>query len=240
MNIETWFNTEDIKRFYFPGRIFVGAGVLAHAVNLCRDIDGHVALVADKLVYDMPFVQQALAALNGKTVKTVLVQGAPVAQDVDAFVQTLGSQPAVVLVIGGGSATDFAKAVVASIYFGAIDGVGLHGNVARPRSHSKPLLVSVPTTAGSGAEASRYYVTYDRNDHHKVFGKSWQLVADWIMLDPVFLRSMPEDILVSCAFDVFVHLFESFVCRYEKSWMGEMFSVPRYYETHGGIRSCYE
>ena len=45
------------------------------------------------------------------------------------------------------------------------------------------------------------------------------------MLDPIFLDSMPEDILVSCAFDAFVHLFETLVCQYERSWIGDMFSV---------------
>jgi alcohol dehydrogenase class IV len=45
------------------------------------------------------------------------------------------------------------------------------------------------------------------------------------MLEPGFLESMPENILVSCAFDAFVHLFESMICRYEKSWIGDMFSL---------------
>lgn len=225
MNIETWFNTEEVKRFYFPGRIFVGPGVFARAVAMCRAAEGPVAVVADKVVHDLPFVREVLEELDDKAPKIMLVQGAPIAQEVDAFVRTLVGPPAIVLAIGGGSATDFAKAVVASFLFGAIDGVGLRGNVPKACSSGKPLLVSVPTTAGSGAEASRYYVTYDAADHHKVFGKSWQLVADWIMLDPAFMRSMPDSILVSCAFDVFVHLFETLICRHESSWMGGMFSV---------------
>jgi alcohol dehydrogenase class IV len=225
MQIETWFNTEEIKRFYFPGRIFVGPGVFLRAITLCSDHGGPVVVVADQVVHDMPFVSEALSALSGKIAGTFLVRGAPIAQEVKDFVRTLHEPPAVILVIGGGSATDFAKAVVAMFLFGTIDAVGLRGNTPRSNAGSKPVLVSVPTTAGSGAEASRYYVTYDRVDHHKVFGKSWQLVADWIMLDPVFLKSMPDGILVSCAFDAFVHLFETLICRHERSRIGEMFSL---------------
>jgi len=225
MNIETWFNTEEIKRFYFPGRIFVGSGAFHQAITLCRDSVGPVCVIADQTVHDIPFVSEALSELSNKTTGTFLVRGAPIAQDVEDFVRTLREPPAVVLVIGGGSATDFAKAVVAMFLFGAIDGIGLRGNTPKIHAGSKPLLVSVPTTAGSGAEASRYYVTYDRLDHHKVFGKSWRLIADWIMLDPVFLKSMPDGILVSCAFDAFVHLFETLVCQNERSRMGEMFSL---------------
>jgi len=225
MKMESWFNTDEVKRFYFPGRIFVGPGVFIRAITLCDEIDGLVCVIADKTVHDMPFVREALSGLSSKTAGTFLVRGAPIAQDVGSFVRSLHAPPAVVLVIGGGSATDFAKAVVGMFLFGAIHGVGLRGNTPKKHAGVKPLLVSVPTTAGSGAEASRYYVTYDGLDHHKVFGKSWLLIADWILLDPIFIKSMPEDRLVSCAFDTFVHLFETLVCQHERSRMGAMFSL---------------
>lgn len=225
MDIETWFNTADIKRHYFPGRIFVGAGVFRQAIELCMQTEGQIAIVADQVVHDLPFVRDKLTALAHRGPHLKLVHGAPIAQDVECFAQALGVAPAVILSIGGGSATDFAKAVTARFLFGAFDGIGLRGNIGETKGRAKPILVSVPTTAGSGAEASRYYVTYDRDDHHKVFGKSWQLVPDWIMLDPIFLRSAPDSLLVSCAFDVFVHLFESMICRYESSWMGRTLSL---------------
>jgi alcohol dehydrogenase class IV len=225
MDMETWFNTAQIKRFYFPGRIVVGPGALQQAVGICEGIPGPLAVVADGTVHELPFVRGALQALASRTAGTALIRGAPIAQEVEDFVRGLGKPPAGVLAIGGGSATDFAKAVVAAFQYGGFDGIGLRGNVPKAQGGAKPTLVSVPTTAGSGAEASRYYVTYDRQDHHKVFGKSWSLIADWIMLDPVFLRSMPDATLVACAFDVFVHLFETLICRYERSRMGEMFSL---------------
>lgn len=245
MDMETWFNTAQIKRFYFPGRIVVGPGTFQQAVGICQEIPGPLAVVADGLVGELPFVREALEALAPRTAGTALIRGAPIAQEVENFAGSLGMPPAVVLAVGGGSATDFAKAVVATFQYGGFDGIGLRGNVPKTQGGVKPTLVSVPTTAGSGAEASRYYVTYDRLDHHKVFGKSWSLIADWIMLDPVFLRSMPDATLVSCAFDVFVHLFETLICRYERSRMGQMFSlfgIRQVMEalaraTHGGERT---
>lgn len=225
MNIETWFNTASVKRHYFPGRIFVGPGVFRRAIELCLQIEGQIAIVADQIVHDLPFVQEELAALAHRNPYLKLVSGAPIAQDVEAVTEALGATPAVFLSIGGGSATDFAKAAIAHFLFGSFDGIGLRGQVGESSGRPRPVLVSVPTTAGSGAEASRYYVTYDREDNHKVFGKSWHLVADWIMLDPIFLRSAPDSLLVSCAFDVFVHLFESMICRYESSWMGRALSL---------------
>lgn len=224
MQIEKWFNTDNIKRFYFPGRIFVGLGVFDHAVTMCRDIEGGLAIVVDRVFVDQPAVASALKMLESNTVGIKVISGSPIAQEVIEFAQELGDGPGGILAIGGGSVTDFAKAVASHFMFGSIDGIGL-GGVVPNQQKAKPLLISVPTTAGSGAEASRYFVTYDRHDHHKMFGKSWGLIADWIMLDPIFLETMPEDILVACAFDAFVHLFETLACQHERSWFGDMFSV---------------
>ncbi len=240
MQIEKWFNTAEIKRFYFPGKIFIGRGAFEHAVTICKDIDGPVAIVVDRIFANKPVVTDALTALKSKTSGIKIIEGAPIAQEVLEFVRTFDANPAAIFAIGGGSVTDFAKATVSHFRFGSIDGIGLGGRVPSAKA-PKPLLVSVPTTAGSGAEASRYFVTYDRHDHHKMFGKSWDLVADWIMLEPGFLESMPEDILVACAFDVFVHLFETLVCQYERSWIGDMFSLDGIAHTMEALgRAIYE
>ena len=47
----------------------------------------------------------------------------------------------------------------------------------------------------------------------------------WILLDPAFLREAPLGLLVESAYDAFVHLFESAVCRYEASLLGRNLSA---------------
>lgn len=225
MNIESFYNTDEIKRFYFPGKIFVGKGVFQKAIQLSLESGSNIAIVIDSFFDDAPFIKEQLEKLSGCIVGKYVVSGAPIAQEVSSFVGKMSARPDVILSIGGGSATDFAKAVVAYYLYGTFDAIGLTGVWPDKNEEKKPLLVSVPTTAGSGAEASRYYVTYDKNDHHKVFGKSWSLIADWIMLDPVFLKTVPSSVLVSCAFDVFVHFFETFICKYERSNAGQMLSL---------------
>ena len=63
MQIEKWFNTAEIKRFYFPGKIFIGRGVFEHAVTICKDIDGTVAIIVDKVFAEKPTVVKAQATL---------------------------------------------------------------------------------------------------------------------------------------------------------------------------------
>ena len=225
LNIENWFNTAEVKRFYFPGKIFSGVGTFAMAIDLCMQDKGKILVVVDRNLYQLAFVKEQVKRLDKYLTNIVLVNGTPYTQDVYESFQSQSVKPSHILAIGGGSTIDFAKAMLAMFHFGKIEDLGLYGKEASPTIETKPLLVAVPTTAGSGAEASRYFVTYDKNDKHKVFGKNWGLIADWIMLDPLFMQSMPLEGIVACGFDAFVHLFESLICRYEKSTTGEMFSL---------------
>lgn len=226
MNIETFFNNDVAKRFYFPGKIFIGSGVSNKAVELIGKYDS-VAVVVDRVFSNSQLLVDIKTAFVNKKCDVWVIEGAPFAQDVMSFIEQIGNTPQVVISIGGGSAADFAKSIILHELFGSLDGVGVGQKLgAMKRSGSiRPIYVAIPTTAGSGAESSRYYVTYDKFTHAKVYGKTWEIVADWIFLDPLFLASMPVNTLVGCAFDAFVHLFETLVAKHERSMFGEMFSL---------------
>ena len=186
-----------------------------------------VALVVDCVFADSKLLDEIKAKFTNKKCHIWVINGAPFAQDVMTFIGQIGSVPEVVVSIGGGSAADFAKSIILYALFGSLEGVGVGPKLGLPRiaGSIRPLYIAVPTTAGSGAESSRYYVTYDKITHAKVYGKTWEIVADWIFLDPLFLASMPSAALVGCAFDAFVHLFETLIVKHETSMFGEMFSL---------------
>lgn len=231
MDIETFFNSDDAKRFFFPGKVFIGNGISEKATNLvgqCKSI----VIVVDQVFSDSSIYRRLVEAGKLAHVSTWIIRGAPFAQDIIEFIDRVGGTPDAVVSIGGGSAADFAKSIILKELFGTIDGVGVGEKRGMPpRDGAKrPLYIAIPTTAGSGAEASRYFVTYDKNTRGKVYGKTWQVIADWILLDPQHLASMPDSVLVSCAFDAFVHLFETLVVKHERSPFGDMFSldgIPR-------------
>lgn len=226
MNIETFFNDDIVKRFYFPGKIFIGSGISNKAIKLISEYDS-VAIVVDCVFSDSEILSEIKKTLSNKKCHIWVIDGAPFTQDVVSFIEQIGSVPQAVVSIGGGSATDFAKSIILYELFGSIDGVGVGPklNAAKRYGSIRPVYIAIPTTAGSGAESSRYYVTYDKITHGKVYGKTWEIVADWIFLDPLFLNSMPATTIVGCAFDAFVHLFETLIAKHEASMFGEMFSL---------------
>lgn len=225
MNIETFFNTSDLKRFRFPGTLLWGVNAREQLAELTAGA-ASVGLFVDVFFKNDPFVTQLRQHLGNRLTFVHVCDGMPKAQPL----QRLATQypaPETVLSIGGGSTVDAAKAAICQWIYGDFDGVGIgarRGLPALPNAR-RPLLIGVPTTAGTGADASRYYVTYDETTHAKIHGKSWRLVADWVVLDPVFLRQAPHGLLVNSALDAFIHLFESFICRQERSRFGDMLSL---------------
>lgn len=226
MDLETFYNVPDTKRFACPATLVWGEGCRARLDGLLAQART-LTLWVDEAFEEASFVQGLRESLAERLRTERVVRGMPRTCDIDAALSEGAGRADAVVAIGGGSTIDSAKAVIAGELYGTYDGVGmgeLRGVPVLPHA-LRPLFVALPTTAGTGAEASRYYVTYDCVTGGKIHGKSWRLLADWVLLDPYFLAGSSLQLLVACAFDAFVHHWESFVCREERSWFNEMLSI---------------
>lgn len=69
-------------------------------------------------------------------------------------------------------------------------------------------LAAVPTTAGSGSEATRFAVLYE--DGRKLSITDERIIPDYVLFDPELLKYLPEYHRKSSALDAFSHALESF------------------------------
>ncbi len=226
LDIGTFYNTQDVKRFHFPGKILWGKKCRHRLFELVGH-ESRIALFVDAFFSSHPFMKEVQDRYGKQISLLEEIKSMPQTHDVRNIAAMAGNRHDVIVSIGGGSTIDTAKAVMAELRYGSFDGVGIgERRGIRPLPGvAKPQFISLPTTAGSGADASRYYVVYDSWTKKKVYGRSWDLVADWILLDPHFIEDAPDRLTISVAFDAFLHLFESFLCRYERSWFNDMLSV---------------
>ncbi len=119
----------------------------------------------------------------------------------------------VVIGIGGGSVLDAAKAIagllcVENSVLDYLEGVGPELPYQGP---SVPF-IAVPTTAGTGSEATRNAVLSERGEHG--FKKSFrhdQLVARHAVLDPELLATCPPALIAADGMDALTQLLESYV-----------------------------
>lgn len=146
--------------------------------------------------------------------KEFQVSGEPSPQLVDQAVESFrGANIEVVLGVGGGSVLDAAKAIAGLLRGGNtvmdyLEGVGPE----LPYQGPAVPYIAVPTTAGTGAEATKNAVLSVRgkNGFKKSF-RDERLVPEYAVIDPDLLASCPPGLIAANGMDAFTQLLESFV-----------------------------
>ncbi len=116
-----------------------------------------------------------------------------------------------VIGIGGGSALDAAKAIAGLLKPGNsvmdhLEGVGPELPYRGPATP----FIAVPTTAGTGSEATKNAVLSLAGQFKKSF-RDDALMAEWAIVDPDFLATCPPALIAADGMDAFTQLLESFV-----------------------------
>lgn len=115
-----------------------------------------------------------------------------------------------ILAVGGGSVLDSAKCVAAVLAKGK-DIRSLEG-VATIRSRLLPV-VAVPTTAGTGSEATQFAVVMDRAAGRKRIYVDLSLVPAQSVLDPELVVGLPRSITAASGVDAISHAVEALGSR---------------------------
>jgi len=216
--------------FAAPRRVLFGAGrsaeVGAVVATLGREawlvVGGRSAAASGGL----SIVEASLrtAGMPARVVATSA--GEPTVADVAVALAALpeaGRDVAVIVAIGGGSTLDLAKAVAAlatnadaadpeTAVLDRLEGVGRGLPLVRP-----PLpVVAIPTTAGTGAEATRNAVISCPERRIKKSMRSPLMVPVAAIVDPALTVSCDRPTTAASGLDCITQLVESFICRFRQ------------------------
>ncbi len=199
-------------------RIAFGPGVFATLPGVVRSHGQRVLLVTGGRSLAMSGRRDAL--LEGLAAAGVTVAGQVAVVDepspavVDGAVAAhRGAEVDVVLAVGGGSVLDAAKAIAGLLRSGAPVTDHLEG-LSSYRAYDGPSvpLVAVPTTAGTGSEATRNAVISERGPAgYKRSFRDERLVAADAILDPDLLAGASPVQIASNGMDATTQLLEAFV-----------------------------
>ena len=110
---------------------------------------------------------------------------------------------------GGGSSMDCAKAVGAKI---AKPKQSLSKMKGILKVHKKlPLLIAIPTTAGTGSETTLAAVITDAKTRHKYAINDFPLIPRYAVLDPKVTVSLPPFITATTGMDALTHAVEAYI-----------------------------
>ncbi|WP_413732502.1 iron-containing alcohol dehydrogenase [Sodalis sp. RH20] len=144
-------------------------------------------------------------------------------QDIDGWVARWRGKARRIVAIGGGSVLDAAKAF-AALAEHPLPALRYMEKVGDAKVSGATLpLIAIPTTAGTGSEATQNAVITDTRTHKvKASLRHPNFVPQVAILDPQLLAGAPDAVLACCAIDAFTHLFEAYLSKTASSLSREM------------------
>jgi alcohol dehydrogenase class IV len=200
-------------RFLAPPRSAWGQGAsaLAGAELALAGADpaaGRVLFVADEAVLGLGLAGAAIDSVEAAGFSVDVRPGVgaePTPQTIRALLPEAGAgDVAGVVALGGGSALDAAKLAGLDSRFPLALSAGLKADVEAPPG---PPLVAIPTTAGTGAEATAVAMLWEGG--HKRMFVNHRLIPDSVLLDPALLLELPPAITAAGGLDAISHAVES-------------------------------
>ena len=195
--------------FQTPRKIVFGPNVANRLVSELKLISGEdILLLTDKNVKNIGPVVSLLSDLKNEGFVVTVYDGSkpePKLEDLDEIVELVRGQSFKAVVgIGGGSILDAAKiASMAATNPGSIKQY-IGANLVKKRG--LPLIL-IPTTAGSGSEATQAAVL--TLDDVKVSVWDSNLFADVSLVDPLLTLSKPKKLTANTAIDALSHAIEA-------------------------------
>lgn len=175
----------------------------------------HILLVTDPGVYKLGLTKPLEKQLSKSEISCTIYKDTvanPTSDNVeDAKNLYLDNGCQALLAFGGGSSMDCAKAVGARL--------------ARPDKplakmegilkiwHKLPLLIAVPTTAGTGSETTLAAVITDADTHHKYAINDFNLIPDYAVLEPSVTYGLPPQLTATTGMDALTHAIEAYIGR---------------------------
>ena len=124
--------------------------------------------------------------------------------------------------LGGGSVIDAAKTIgMLAVNGGFTEEYQLFGKQV---TEEPPLFIAIPTTSGTGAEATKTAVVINNNNHLKKSLYHTSMIADIVIMDPSLTVELPRKITSATGMDALSHAIESYVSL-NASPMTEMYGL---------------
>ena len=113
------------------------------------------------------------------------------------------------IALGGGSVVDAAKVIgMLAVNGGDTEDYQMRGKAV---TVEPPLFIAIPTTSGTGAEATKTSVVINNNNHLKKSLYHNTMIADVVVLDPSLTLALPARITAATGMDALSHAIESYV-----------------------------
>ena len=201
------------REFIMPGHIISGPGALEQAGTWFASFGKNAFIVTDQMMIQLGNCQKLEEVLKAHGVDYYIfseITGEPTDLMVKKGLAAYKEQSCDFLIaLGGGSAIDAMKAV-ASL---AESGGEISDYMGKEIQVKTPPMAAIPTTAGTGSEATQFTIITDTEKDIKMLLKGRVLMPDMAVIDARFTMTAPPKITAATGLDALCHGIEAYTSR---------------------------
>lgn len=201
------------REFLVPGHIITGAGALDAAEKIFPTMGKKALVVTDPVMIKLGNCAKVEAALKQEHVPYAVysdIVGEPNNIMIENGLRKYREEGCDFLIaIGGGSCLDSMKAIGAL----AVNGGDIADFFGKTIDVEMPPMAAIPTTAGTGSEATQFTIITDTRKDVKMLLKGPKLIPSLAVIDPQFTMTAPPAVTANTGLDALCHCVEAYTSR---------------------------
>ena len=195
------------NQFIMPKRIISGENALNESKAYLKSFGKRVLIVTDKVMTDLGNVKVLTEVLDSENIEHVLyneINSEPTDTMIEKGIKLYKENQCDFLIgLGGGSPIDSTKAI----------GGKISDYMGREIEKELPPFAVIPTTAGTGSEATQFTIITDTKNDVKMLLKGANLLPNLAIVDPRFTMTAPAKITAATGLDALTHAIEAYTSR---------------------------
>ncbi len=202
-----------IRNFLLPPEIIYGAGAVENTGAATRKLKGNkVLVVTDEVMVNTGLAEKVIRGLENSGLGYSIYDQVSMEPTIEFVEEGLGifkqNECDCIVAVGGGSPIDAAKAI--AVMVNNPGSIKDYMGIEKIKNKGVPLM-AVPTTAGTGSEATRVTIITDTSTDTKMLLLSSHLTPDVAVVDPLLTLSKPKGLTAATGIDALTHAIEAYV-----------------------------
>ena len=201
------------REFIVPGQIITGSGALDMAEASIGQLGKKAMIVTDKVMIQLGNCEKVENALKNQgvdyTIYSEIVGEPPDVMIANGLKQYKEEGCDFLVALGGGSPIDSMKAIGSLVE----NGGSISDYMGKVIDVPMPPMVAIPTTAGTGSEATQFTIITDTEKDVKMLLKGKVLMPDLAVIDPQLTMTAPPKITAATGLDALCHAVEAYTSR---------------------------
>lgn len=226
-------------QFFIPSKIVNGKDALVSSQDILKQMGTKALIVCGPIVKKTGLADKVAFVLEKAGISYAVfaeITGEPTDRMIEAGTEVYKKERCDFLIgVGGGSPMDAIKAIgVMAVCRGEIsDYMGI------PIKEKLPNMVAVPTTAGTGSEATQFTIITDTENDVKMLLKGETLMPDLAIIEPELTVTAPPSVTAATGLDALTHAIEGYTSKKAQP-MTDLFAVSAIKRIFANLPAAYQ